>query len=54
VSSIEYLDAAHEAYRRLKWAEANRPDPETLEALEKERGAEAYRAKVTRLRRGVA
>lgn len=51
---IEYLDAAHEAYRRLKWQEANRPPPEELEKIRKVETVEARRQKMARFRRSLA
>jgi predicted Holliday junction resolvase-like endonuclease len=50
----EYLDAAHEAYRRLKWAEENRPPPEKMEEWRKSQARDARRDKINRLRSKVA
>lgn len=50
----DYADAAHEAYRRLKWAEQNRPSSEELERIRKEGEQETRRAKINRLRSRVA
>lgn len=51
---IEYLDAAHEAYRRLKHAEQNRPSHEQLAAIAKEERQERRRQTVARFRRSIA
>lgn len=50
----QYQDAAHEAYRRLKWAEANRPDAEQVEAVRKQLAREERRRKINRFRKSVA
>ena len=51
---IEYTDAAHEAYRRLKWAEQNRPSPEKLAEIAKAEQLEERRRRMTRFRRSIA
>lgn len=50
----EYADAAHEAYRRLKWQEENRPAPEELEKVRKARQAEERAHRISRFRKSVA
>ena len=51
---MEYLDAAHEAYRRLKWAEQNRPDPEALAEHAKAQRVEERQDRIRKFRRSVA
>lgn len=43
-----------EAYEQLVWARNNRPTPEQLKEIETERLEAQHRAKLQRLRRGVA
>ncbi len=50
----EDLDAAHEAYRRLKWQEENRPDPEKLKELKEANEQEDRSRKVMRFRSKIA
>lgn len=50
----QYQDAAHEAYRRLKRQEENRPDPEEVERVRKALAREERSAKINRLRKSVA
>lgn len=47
-------DAAHEAYERLRWQQANRPSHEELKRIEDEHRREALASRFARLRRGVA
>lgn len=50
----EYHDAAHEAYRRLKWQEQNRPSQQEIEGLQKAEKQEQRRLRLARFRRSIA
>ena len=50
----EYLSAGHQAYRRLKWAEENRPPPEELEKLKKAEMQDRRQQRVARFRKSIA
>lgn len=50
----DYRDWGHENYRRLKEREANPPPPEKFAEVEREAKEAAHRAKINRLRRGIA
>lgn len=51
---VKYQDWGHENYRRLKEREANPPSPELVARIEQEAKDAAHRAKISRLRRGIA
>lgn len=48
------MDAAHEAYRRLKWCEQNRPSFEEIEQVNRQRQHEEREARISRFRKSVA
>lgn len=50
----EYQDAAHEAYRRLKHQEMNRPPAEEVARFELEAKKDERRQKMARFRRSIA